>query len=251
MANTVNDVMNVIASPDYGIKNIAGTNQEILAILSGTQNSKNNIHAIVDDIKNLLQTLVNASTEKKPIEIDNKSTKINRKHIQDILDETKGIRKAIDNLTKAFEKQNRKTNFPTIAKLTDKASQKVADAMISNIDKQNKGDGISALVDTFTKLKNISLKDIIIGNQKVKLIGKIFKNAKKDLNIDEKDLNSVIKLINAAPKMMSSLLKSNWKAIKIIKNNVIEKLNDILVGKKSILSISKTLQKSFHFFVMF
>ena len=36
MANTVNDVMNVIASPDYGIKNIAGTNQEI-AILQGTQ----------------------------------------------------------------------------------------------------------------------------------------------------------------------------------------------------------------------
>ena len=244
MANTVNDVMNVIASPDYGIKNIAGTNQEILAILSGTQNSKNNIHAIVDDIKNLLQTLVNASTEKKPIEIDNKSTKINRKHIQDILDETKGIRKAIDNLTKAFEKQNGKTNFPTIAKLTDKASQKVADAMISNIDKQNKGGGISTLVDAFTKLKNISLKDIIIGNQKVKLIGKIFKNAKKDLNIDEKDLNSVIKLINAAPKMMSALLKSSWKATIIVKNNVIEKLNDILVGKKSILSISKTLQKN-------
>ena len=244
MANTVNDVMNVIASPDYGIKNIAGTNQEILAILSGTQNSKNNIHAIVDDIKNLLQTLVNASTEKKPIEIDNKSTKINHKHIQNILDETKGIRKAIDNLTKAFEKQNGKTNFPTIAKLTDKASQKVADAMISNIDKQNRGGGISTLVDAFTKLKNISLKDIIIGNQKVKLIGKIFKNANKDLNIDEKDLNSVIKLINAAPKMMSALLKSSWKATIIVKNNVIEKLNDILVGKKSILSIYKTLQKN-------
>ena len=244
MANTVNDVMNVIASPDYGIKNIAGTNQEILAILSGTQNSKNNIHAIVDDIKNLLQTLVNASTEKKPIEIDNKSTKINRKHIQDILDETKGIRKAIDNLTKAFEKQNGKTNFPTIAKLTDKASQKVADAMISNIDKQNKGGGISALVDAFTKLKNISLKDIIISNQKVKLISKIFKNAKKDLNIDEKDLNRVIKLINAAPEMMSALLKSSWKSTIIVKNNVVEKLNDILIGKKSILSISKILQKN-------
>ena len=43
MANTVNDVMNVIASLDYGIKNIAGTNQEILAILQGTHNSPNNI----------------------------------------------------------------------------------------------------------------------------------------------------------------------------------------------------------------
>ena len=56
MANTVNDVMNVIASPDYGIKNIAGTNQEILAILAGTHNSKNNIHAIVNDIKILLHS---------------------------------------------------------------------------------------------------------------------------------------------------------------------------------------------------
>ena len=35
MANTVNDVMHVIASPDYGIKSIAGTNQEILAIIQG------------------------------------------------------------------------------------------------------------------------------------------------------------------------------------------------------------------------
>ena len=64
MANTVNDVMNVIASPDYGIKNIAGTNQEILAILSGVHNSKNNIHAIVDDVKHLLQKLVDANTSK-------------------------------------------------------------------------------------------------------------------------------------------------------------------------------------------
>ena len=55
MANMVNDVMNVIASPDYGIKNIAGTNQEILAILQGTHNSKNNIYNIVNDVKNLLQ----------------------------------------------------------------------------------------------------------------------------------------------------------------------------------------------------
>ena len=37
----------------YGIKNIAGTTQEILAIMQGTHNSKNNIHAIVDDVKNL------------------------------------------------------------------------------------------------------------------------------------------------------------------------------------------------------
>ena len=55
MANTVNDVMDVIASPDYGIKNIAGTNQEILAILQGTHNSPNNIHAIANEIKFLLQ----------------------------------------------------------------------------------------------------------------------------------------------------------------------------------------------------
>ena len=33
-----------------------------------------------------------------------------------------------------------------------------------------------------TELKNISLKDIIIGNQKVKLISKVFKNAKKELD---------------------------------------------------------------------
>ena len=39
MANTVNDVMNVIANPDYGIRNIAGTNQDILAIMQGTHNS--------------------------------------------------------------------------------------------------------------------------------------------------------------------------------------------------------------------
>ena len=64
MANTVNDVMSVIASPDYGIRNIAGTNQEILAILSGEHNSPNNIHTIVNDVKNLLQTLVESSSQK-------------------------------------------------------------------------------------------------------------------------------------------------------------------------------------------
>ena len=59
MANTVNDVMNVIASPDYGIKNIAGTTQEILAIMQGAHNSQNNIHNIVDDVKNLLSLCEN------------------------------------------------------------------------------------------------------------------------------------------------------------------------------------------------
>ena len=90
MANTVNDVMNVISSPDYGIKNIAGTTQEILAILQGTHNSQNNIHAIVDDVKHLLQQLVVVSaTEKKNVEIDNnKSIIINHKNIQYIVDET-------------------------------------------------------------------------------------------------------------------------------------------------------------------
>ena len=82
MANTVNDVMNVIASPDYGIKNIAGTNQEILAILSGTHNSQNNIHTIVDDVRNLLQTLVETSSQQKPVEVGGNSSKIN--HIKRI-----------------------------------------------------------------------------------------------------------------------------------------------------------------------
>ena len=168
MANTVNDVMNVIASPDYGIKNIAGTNQEILAILSGTHNSKNNIHSIVDDVRNLLQKLVSATTEKKPVEVDNKTIKINHKNIQDILDETKGIRKAIDNLAKILDKQGGK-NMPAVAKLGDKASDKVAEAMIKDIEKQKKGGGMAALVDAFTKLKDISLKDIIF-NAKVKSI---------------------------------------------------------------------------------
>jgi uncharacterized protein YaaN involved in tellurite resistance len=108
MANTVNDVMNVIASPDYGIKNIAITNQEILAILQGTHNSKNNIHAIVNDVKNLLQKLVENSTQTKPIEFESKSTKISRKHIQDILDETKSIRKEISNLAKTINSQGGK-----------------------------------------------------------------------------------------------------------------------------------------------
>ena len=65
MANTVNDVMNVIASPDYGIKNIAGTTHEILAILQGTHNSQNNIHNIVDDIRHLLQEIVGSNSNQQ------------------------------------------------------------------------------------------------------------------------------------------------------------------------------------------
>ena len=157
MANTVNDVMNVIASPDYGIKNIAGTNQEILAILQGTHNSKNNIYNIVDDVRNLLQKLVDSNPKNKPVEIGgNNQAKINNKHIQDILDETKGIRKAIDNLSKALLKQV-KPNMPAVAKLSDKASEIVANAMVKSIDK-NKGGGLSSLIDSFRKLKDISLR---------------------------------------------------------------------------------------------
>jgi hypothetical protein len=65
MANTVNDVMNVIASPDYGIKNIAGTTQEILAILQGTQNSKNNIH-VFHDQDNLMECCVEVRDNQAP-----------------------------------------------------------------------------------------------------------------------------------------------------------------------------------------
>ena len=166
MANTVNDVMDVIASPDYGIKNIAGTNQEILAILMGAHNSQNNIHTIVNDVKTLLQTLVETSTQKvKPIEVGNKSTKINSKHIESILDETKGIRKAIDTLKKTIEKQGGQNI--AVAKLSDKSSDRVADAMIKDIEKQKKGGGMASLVDSFKKLKDISIKDIIFGKKKV------------------------------------------------------------------------------------
>ena len=245
MANTVNDVMNVIASPDYGIKNIAGTNQEILAILSGVHNSKNNIHAIVDDVKHLLQKLVDTTASKnKPIEIGNKSSKINHKNIQDILDETKGIRKAIDNLAKILLDKQGGKNMPAVAKLSDKASEKVAKAMIKDMEKQKKGGGMAALVDAFTKLKDISLKDIIFGKLKLKKITKLFKNAKEDLKIKEKDLNAIIKLINAAPEMVKSLSKIGWKINRVIKNDTIKKLSDILVGKKSILTLSKAIEKN-------
>ena len=244
MANTVNDVMNVIASPDYGIKNIAGTNQEILAILQGTHNNKNNLHALVDDVKNLLQKLVDVSTQKKPIEIGDKKPKINPKNIKDILDETKNIRKSIDNLTKAVIKQSATGSSPAIAKLTDKASQKVADAMIKDMEKQNKGGGMSALVDAFGKLKDFSLKDIILGSQKLKQITKIFDKSKKDLKIDEKTLESIIKVINASPDIVASLSKVSKKINKIIKNDVVGKLSEILIGKNSLLSLSKKIEKS-------
>ena len=244
MANTVNDVMNVIASPDYGIKNIAGTTQEILAIMKGTHNSQNNIHNIVDDVRNLLQKLVDVSTEQKPIEMGDKSTKINHKHIKSILDETKGIRKAIDNLTKAIAKQGGKNI--SVAKLTDKDSQKVANAMIKNMEKQNKGGGMAALVDAFTKLKDISLTDIILGNFKLKKITKLFKNAKEDLIVaKEDDIKSVIKLINAAPEMIESLRKVSWRINRIIKNETIKKLSEILVGKEnSLLTIARSIQRN-------
>ena len=243
MANTVNDVMNVIASPDYGIKNIAGTNQEILAILSGTHNSKNNIHAIVNDIKNLLQTLVDTSSQKsKPIEVGDKSAKINHKHIESILDETKSIRKAIISLEKAVMKQGGQN--VGVAKLTDKASQKVADAMVKDIEKQKKGGGMGALVDAFTKLKDISLKDIILGGIKMKSVSSIFKDAKKDLDIKEKDLNTLIKFINSMPEMVNALLKVSWKVSIISKNQTVKKLNEIFIGENSLLSLSLILKKN-------
>ena len=105
-----------------------------------------------------MQKLVGVATEKKPIEMSSAtSTKINHKHIQDILDETKGIRKSIINLAKIFEKQGGKS-MPTVAKLSNKASEKVADAMIKDLKKQKKGGGMSAIIDAFTKLKNISFQ---------------------------------------------------------------------------------------------
>ena len=238
MANTVNDVMNVIASPDYGIKNIAGTNQEILAILQGTHNSKNNIYTLVNDIKNLLQEMVGVSTKKKPVEIKGNLTKINNRHIQDILDETKGIRKSIDNLSKSIGK-NGKGYMPTVAKLSDKASEKVANAMVKSIDKQNKGGRLSAIIDSFSKLKGISIKDFILGKQKMKILTKIFKDVEQDLKIKKKDLDNIIKLTTAAPEIVKSLKSIGFGLNKIIKNKTIKKLNDILVGNKySILSIS-------------
>ena len=243
MANTVNDVMNVIASPDYGIKNIAGTNQEILAILSGNHNSKNNIHAIVDDIRNIIQNFVETQTKNKPLDIGEILTKNNKKNIKNILDEAKGIRKAIDNLAKKIEKQGGK-NMPAIAKLTDKASQKVADAMIKNIDKEKKGGGMSAIVDAFNKLKDISLKDIIFGKLKLKHIKDVLKESKDGLNIDKKEFDNITKVINAAPEIVKSLSKIGWRIKFIIKSGTIQKLNEILVGKNSILTIANVLKEN-------
>ena len=244
MANTVNDVMNVIASPDYGIKSIAGTNHEILAILQGTSNSNNNIHNIVDDVKNLIQQLVDVNTQKKPVEVRDKTPKINTKNIKDILDETKNIRRSIDNLTKAVLKQSVKGSTPTVAKLTDKASQKVAEAMIKNIEKQNSGGGFSTLIDSFKKLKEISLKDIIFGKLKINMISNIFKETKEKLNIEDKDFNNIIKLINAAPQMIKSLQNVSKSANKLIKNNVIEKLRILLIGENSLLTLSTLLKNN-------
>ena len=243
MANTVNDVMNVIANPDYGIKNIAGTNQEILAIMQGTHNSKNNIYNIVDDVRNLLQELVDVEIKKKTVQISgNNSTKINHRHIQDILDETKGIRKAIDNLAKSIGKQWK--TMPAVAKLSDKASEKVANAMVKSMNKQNVGSGLSSFIDTISKLKNISLKDIFVGKIKLNRITKIFNKAKENLkDIKEKDLKSIIKLIKFAPEMVDSLSSIGFGVNRIIRKNIIEKLSDILVGKNSILSISTLLKK--------
>ena len=244
MANTVNDVMNVIASPDYGIKNIAGTNQEILAIMGGMHNSKNNIHAIVDDIRSLLQTLVESTSKKKPVDMGEKLAKVNHKNIKDILDETKGIRTAIDNLANILLKQGGKEVVAAVAKLSDKASQRVADAMVKDMEKHNKNGGMSALVDSFTKLRDISLSDLIFGKKKLNKISELFKNAKENLKIDEKELAAIIKLVNAAPEMVKSLSKVSRKINRLIKNNTIIKLGDILVGSTSLLTISQILEKN-------
>ena len=245
MPNTVNNVMNVIANPDYGIKNIAGTNKEILAILQGTHNSENNIYNIVDDVRNLLQKLVDANPKKKTVEVSgNNQIKINHKHIKDILDETKGIRKSIDNLTKTLLKQ-KNTSMPAVAKLSDKASEMVAKAMTKGINKQNKGGGLSSIISAFGNLKNISLKDIIVGKLKLKHVSKIIEDLQGKLNINKDELSNVIKIINSAPELVKSLNKIGWGVNRIIRKNIIEKLSDILIGKKnSILSLSILLNKN-------
>ena len=242
MANTVNDVMNVIASPDFGIKNIAGTNQEILAILGGYHQSKNNIHAIVDDIRSILQKMLDSVPKKKPIDMDGNLAKVNHKHIKNILNETQNVVKAINDLGEKIETQGG-IGAANIAKLSDKASDKIAEAMSKNIEKQNKGGGLSSIVNAFRKLKDISLKDIFFGKKKLKMISEIFKNAEEKLSIDDKNLGVIIKLINSTPDMMKKILKAGRRANRIIKNNFIDKLSDILVGKNSMLTISNTLQK--------
>lgn len=243
MANTVNDVMNVIASPDYGIKNIAGTTHEILAIMEGTHNSQNNIHAIVDDIKNLLRSLVDTSQESRPVEVGNNQTRINNRHIQNILDETKGIRRAIDNIANKIKNLSG-SNMPTVAKLSDKASEMVANAMVANIKKQNKDSPLSNIIDTFKNLKGISIKDIFLGKKKMKHIAEVFKDANENLKIKEKDLNSIIKCIKVTPEIVNVLTKIGGKLDKIIKKDVVKKLSIILVGESSILAISNELGKN-------
>ena len=241
MASSVNDVMNVIASPDYGIKKIAGTTQEILAILEGNSNSPNNINAIVNDVKNLLQTLVTSTTKNKSVEIDDKSVKLNQKHVKDILNETKGIRKAIDNLAKSLNKQG-KEPMPAVAKLSSKASDRVAEAMIKDIEKQ-KGDKFSGIINTFKKLNDISFKDILVGKQKLNQLSKIFNKASEKLNVNDKDVDAIVKIINAAPEMVKSLSRMSWRVDRIIKKDVIGKLTEVLVGKKSLLTLVKKLEK--------
>lgn len=241
MASSVNDVMNVIASPDYGIKKIAGTTQEILAILEGNSNSPNNINAIVNDVKNLLQTLVTSTTKNKSVEIDDKSVKLNQKHVKDILNETKGIRKAIDNLAKSLNKQG-KEPMPAVAKLSSKASDRVAEAMIKDIEKQ-KGDKFSGIINTFKKLNDISFKDILVGKQKLNQLSKIFNKASEKLNVNDKDVDAIVKIINAAPEMVKSLSRMSWRVDRIIKKDVIGKLTEVLVGKKSLLTLAKKIEK--------
>ena len=243
MANTVNDVMNVIASPDYGIKNIAGTTHEILAIMQGTHNSQNNIHNIVNDVKILLQKLVDGNDTKKPIDVNNNQSKITQKHVQDLLVETRSIKNILIRLEKEMAKQSRSANVG-VAKLSNKASEKVANAMIKNIEKNNKGGGLSSIVDAFNKLKNIKLTDILISQLKLEKIMSLFKDAKKDLKIKDKDLDAIIKVVNSAPNVVNKLSKIKGNVNKIIKNETIKKLNDILVGKVSLLSISKALIKN-------
>ena len=196
----------------------------------------------MNDVRNLLQELVNTSTVKKTVEVGGNSTKINPKHIQNILDEAREIKKAIIDIGKALSKQGGQN--VAVAKLSDKASERVAEAMAKNIEKQNKGGGLSSIVDAFNKLRDISLKDILIGQQKIKELMKIFKNAKEDLNIDDKELNSIIKLINTSPDLLNILVKIGRKVNKINKNDTIAKLKDILVGESSILTISTALQEN-------
>ena len=147
---------------------------------------------------------------------------------------------------------------------------------------------MSELIDAFTKLKDISLKDIIVGNQKIKLISKIFKNANytilgdinqtinpyykyKNLNTikdllpssrylellktyrsSEEIINYTNKILNL--KHVSAIRRSNKKEIiqKISTNNIKnEIINDIQNLKKeyqSIAIITKTDKETNHIY---